>query len=179
MKRDINLIYVLATMLSLAMLNTPALAEPHHAKLVGFQEVPVVVTEGSGHFKMDIAPGDGSFDFVLSYEGIEGGAIQQAHVHVGQRNVNGGIVVFLCTNLTPLPAGVPAPPPCPPSPGTLTGTRTTADVLAQTTQGVSAGELSAVLTAVRNGRAYANVHSAASPGGEIRGQISRGHHDDD
>ncbi len=175
---QLRIAYVLAAMLSLAMLNTPALAEPHHAKLVGFQEVPVVVTAGSGHFKMNIAPGDGSFDFELSYEGIEGGAIQQAHVHVGQRNVNGGIVVFLCTNLTP-PAGVPAPPHCPASPGTLTGTRTTEDVLAQTTQGVSAGELSAVLTAVRNGRAYANVHSAASPGGEIRGQISRGPQDDD
>jgi len=168
--------YVLAA--SLAVLNTPALAEPHDAKLVGFQEVPVVVTEGSGHFTMDIAPGDGSFDFVLSYEGIEGGAIQQAHVHVGQRNVNGGIVVFLCTNLTP-PVGVPTPPPCPASPGMVTGTRTAADVVAQTTQGVSAGELSALLTAVRKGRAYANVHSAASPGGEIRGQISRGGHPDD
>ena len=175
---QLRIAYVLAAMLSLAMLNTPALAEPHHAKLVGFQEVPVVVTAGSGHFKMNIAPGDGSFDFELSYEGIEGGAIQQAHVHVGQRNVNGGIVVFLCTNLTP-PAGVPTPPLCPASPGMVTGTRTAADVLAQTTQGVSVGELSAVLTAVRKGRAYANVHSTASPGGEIRGQISRGHHDDD
>src|SRR5712691_10345263 len=174
----LRIAYVLAAMLSLAILNTPALAEPHHAKLIGFQEVPVVVTGGSGNFKMDIAPGDGSFDFELSYEGIEGGAIQQAHIHVGQRNVNGGIVVFLCTNLTP-PVGVPTPPHCPASPGMVTGTRTAADVLAQTTQGVSAGELSAVLTALRNGRAYANVHSTASPGGEIRGQISRGHHDDD
>ena len=55
---QLKIAYVLAAMLSLAVLNTPALAEPHHAKLVGFQEVPVVVTEGSGHFKMDIAPGD-------------------------------------------------------------------------------------------------------------------------
>jgi hypothetical protein len=175
----LRIAYVLAAMLSLALLHTPALAEPHHTKLAGFQEVPVVVTGGSGQFEMKIAP-DGSFDFVLSYEGIEGGAVQQAHIHVGQRNVNGGIVVFLCTNLTP-PVGVPTPPPCPASPGTVTGTRTSADVLAQTTQGVSAGELSAVLTALRKGRAYANVHSAVSPGGEIRGQISRGghHHDDD
>ena len=174
----LRIAYVLGAMLSLALLHTPALAEPHHTKLAGFQEVPVVVTGGSGQFEMKIAPGDGSFDFVLSYEGIEGGAVQQAHIHVGQRNVNGGIVVFLCTNLTP-PSGVPTPPPCPAPPGMVTGTRTSADVLSQTTQGVSAGELSAVLTAVRKGRAYANVHSASSPGGEIRGQISRGGHDDD
>ncbi len=177
----LRIAYVLAAMLSLALLHTPALAEPHHNKLAGFQEVPVVVTGGSGQFEMKIAPGDGSFDFVLSYEGIEGGAIQQAHIHVGQRNVNGGIVVFLCTNLAP-PAGVPTPPTCPTPSGTVSGTRTAADVVAQPTQGVSAGELAAVLTAVRNGRAYANVHSTTSPGGEIRGQISRGggdHHDDD
>ncbi len=167
---QLRITYVLAAMILAAMLNTPALAEPHHAKLQGFQEVPVVVTEGSGHFEMNIAPDDASFDFELRYEGIEGGAIQQAHIHVGQKNANGGIVVFLCTNLTP-PAGVPTPPPCPDPPGIVTGTRTSADVLAQTTQGISAGELSAVLTAVRKGKAYANVHSTASPGGEIRGQI--------
>jgi hypothetical protein len=175
----LRIAYVLGAMLSLALLHTPALAEPHHTKLAGFQEVPVVVTGGSGQFEMKIAPGDGSFDFVLTYEGIEGGAVQQAHIHVGQRNVNGGIVVFLCTNLA-LPLGVPPPPTCPTPSGTVSGTRTAEDVLPQLTQGVSAKELSAVLTAIRNGKAYANVHSAVSPGGEIRGQISRGgdHHDD-
>src|SRR2546427_7961042 len=85
----LRIAYVLAAMLSLALHHPPALAEPHHTKLAGFQEVPVVVTGGSGQFEMKIAPGDGSFDFVLSYEGIEGGAVQQAHIHVGQRNVNG------------------------------------------------------------------------------------------
>src|SRR3989442_16011513 len=106
---QLKIAYVLAAMLSLAVLNTPALAENHQAKLVGYQEVPVVVTEGSGHFKMDTAPGDGSFDFVLSYEGIEGGPIQQLRPHGAQRKVNGGIVVSLCKNFPPR-AGVPAPP---------------------------------------------------------------------
>src|SRR5262249_30571739 len=109
-------------------------------------------------------------DFTLHYSGIEGVPVTQAHIHVGQRNVPGGIVIFLCTNGSP-PAGVPTPPACPSPSGTVTGTRTAADVLAQTTQGVSAGELSAVLTAIREGVAYVNVHSTASPSGEIRGQI--------
>jgi hypothetical protein len=57
---------------------------------------------------MDIGKNDTSFDFELTYEGIEGGSVTQAHIHVGQPNVAGGIVVFLCTNGAP-PAGVPVP----------------------------------------------------------------------
>src|SRR5689334_6053682 len=87
-----------------AMLGTPAFGETHRAKLEGSQEVPVVITTGEGAFKVTINKEETSFDFELSYEGLEGGNVQQAHIHVGQRNVNGGIVIFLCTNLNP-PAG--------------------------------------------------------------------------
>jgi CHRD domain len=167
-----RIVYVLSAILVLVTFTTPAPAdEKHRARLLeGVQETPAVITGATGSFKMEIAKGGSSFDFELTYEGIEGGAVTQAHIHVGQRDVPGGIVIFLCTNLTP-PAGVPVPPPCPASQGTVTGTRAAADVLPQTTQGVSAGELAAVLTAVRQGLAYANVHSAVSPAGEIRGQI--------
>jgi hypothetical protein len=170
--KHLRIVCVLAAMLAFIAVNTPALAsEQHKAKLLeGLQETPAVITGASGSFLLDIGKNDTSFDFELSYEGIEGGTVTQAHIHVGQRNVAGGIVIFLCTNLTP-PPGVPVPPPCPTPSGTVTGTRTAADVLAQTTQGVSAGELSAVLTAIREGVAYANVHTTASPAGEIRGQI--------
>src|SRR5438093_8652704 len=126
---QLRIAYVLAVMVLTAMLNTPALAEPHHAKLVGVQEVPVVVSAGTGQLKMTVADDDSSIEFELTYEGLEGGTVQQAHIHVGQKNVNGGVVIFLCTSLTPPPAGVPAPPACPDSPGKVTGTRTAADVL--------------------------------------------------
>jgi hypothetical protein len=39
------------------------------------------------------------------------------------------------------------------------------------TQQLNAGDLAAVITAIRAGAAYANVHTTLSPGGEIRGQI--------
>jgi hypothetical protein len=163
---------VLAAMLGFITLNGQAIAsETHEAELLeGSQETPAVITGAAGRFTLNIADGNASFDFELTYAGIEGGAVTQAHIHVGQPNVPGGIVIFLCTNLAP-PAGVPVPPPCPQPRGTVTGTRTAADVLAQTTQGVSTGELSAVLAAIRLGLSYANVHSTASPAGEIRGQI--------
>src|SRR5712692_10496255 len=87
-----------------ALLGTPAFGETHHAKLEGFREVPVVITNGTGDFKVTINQAETSLDFELNYEGLEGGAVLQAHIHIAQPNVNGGIVVLLCTNLTP-PAG--------------------------------------------------------------------------
>jgi len=173
----LRVVYVLGAVLSFLMLTSPAEAngDRHRASLEGFQEVPAVITGASGTLKVKIAPDDASFEFVLTYEGIEGGSVTQSHIHVGQLTANGGIVVFLCTNLAP-PANVPTPPACPTPGGTVTGTRTAADVVAQLSQGVSAGDFAAVLTAIRAGTAYGNVHSTVSPSGEIRGQISRKHH---
>jgi len=39
------------------------------------------------------------------------------------------------------------------------------------TQQVAAGNLEDVLIAIAAGKAYGNVHTIASPGGEIRGQV--------
>jgi hypothetical protein len=85
--------------------------------------------------------------------------------------VNGPIVIWLCgTSFNPGPEGTQ---PCPQS-GTVRGMITSVNVLASpATQLLAAGELSEMLNAMRNGAAYANVHSDLSPGGEIRGQIGR------
>jgi hypothetical protein len=40
-----------------------------------------------------------------------------------------------------------------------------------TAQGVTAGDFDALLRAIETGEAYANVHTANFPAGEIRGQI--------
>jgi hypothetical protein len=123
-------------------------------------------------------------DYSLSYTGLEGD-VQQAHIHFGQRAVNGGISVFLCSNLGNGPAGTQ---PCPAPPAKITGTIVAADVspaipatAAAVTQGIAAGEFSELLAAIRAGATYANVHSTRWPGGEIRAQLgkSRGGDDDD
>jgi len=85
--------------------------------------------------------------------------------------VNGSVVIFLCQTATnPDPTGLA--PQCPQE-GTVSGTITPANVIAGATgtQQLVAGDLGAVITAIRAGAAYANVHTTASPGGEIRGQI--------
>ena len=137
------------------------------AKLIGYQEVPSVSTPARGWFKADVH--DDEITFTLNYGGLSA-PVQQAHIHFGQAGVNGGISVFLCTNLGNAPAGVPTPPPCPQS-GELTGTLTAASVGGPDAQGIAPGEMTELLRAVKAGVGYVNVHSEKFPGGEIRGKL--------
>jgi hypothetical protein len=145
------------------------------ADLEGFEEVPVVSTAGSGELRIKVSPDGSSFEYKLTYEDMEA-AVTQAHIHLGQKDVNGGIVIWLCgTTNIPAPPGTPGPPGTPTCPGAtsgeVTGTVSAANVVAVTSQGIAAGDFAEVLRAIREGVAYANVHTVRSPGGEIRGQI--------
>ena len=142
--------------------------------LTGFQEVPAVSTTASGEFHARISNDGSQIDWQLSYSDLEG-AVQQAHIHIGNVGVNGGITVFLCTNLGNGPAGTQ---PCPAPPATISGTIHAADVspnipatAAARTQGLGTGELDELIRAIRAGATYVNVHSTTWPGGEIRSQI--------
>jgi hypothetical protein len=141
--------------------------------LIGYQEVPSVSTAASGEFKAKIR-GD-QIEWTLTYQDLEG-AVQQAHIHFAQRHTNGGISVFLCTNLGNGPAGTQ---PCPAPPATISGTILAADVspnipatAAARTQGINTGEFAELVAAIRAGATYANVHSTTWPGGEIRAQLN-------
>jgi hypothetical protein len=136
------------------------------ARLAGVQEVPVVSSGASGEFEARIE--DDTVSYKMSYEGLEGGNTLFAHIHLAQRNVNGGVMTFLC-------GGGTKPTPCPNVEGTVEGTIAAADILALATQQVPAGGFDEFLAALRNGTAYVNVHTTASPGGEIRGQIKVHH----
>jgi CHRD domain len=92
--------------------------------LSGYQEVPSVSTTGNGEFNARISNDESRIDWELTYSDLEG-AVQQAHIHIGNKGVNGGITVFLCTNLGNGPAGTQ---PCPAPPATISGTILAADV---------------------------------------------------
>jgi|RhiMethySRZTD1v2_1073278.scaffolds.fasta_scaffold28522_2 hypothetical protein len=143
--------------------------------MTGYEEVPAVSTVGNGQFRARISNDDSSIQWQLSYSSLEG-AIQQSHIHVGQTGVNGGISVFLCTNLGNGPTGVQA---CPAAPATISGVITASEVspnitatAGARTQGVDTGEIAELIKAMRAGATYVNIHTTKWAGGEVRKQIN-------
>ena len=163
----------IATALVAAYASTSVSADDKvRARLMGFQEVPVVSTEASGTFEASISPRGEAIDYEITYTGMQG-VVTQSHMHVGQRSVNGGIVLWICGNPaatppTPGPAGTPV---CTSPNGHFAGTWRPENVQNQPTQQITTGELDEVIAAIRAGVAYVNVHTNLSPGGEIRGQV--------
>jgi len=161
---------VIAVMGSLMAIATIATAEQIGALLTGYEESPSVSTTATGEFTATIAPDGDTIFYSETFSGLQG-TVTQSHIHVGQLGVNGSIVIFLCqTEANRDPTGLA--PQCPQQ-GTVSGEITTANVIAgsMAPQQLAAGDLAAVIAAIRAGAAYANVHTTPSPGGEIRGQV--------
>lgn len=144
------------------------------AALESEQEVPVVSSRARGVITLDVDDQAQQIAYELSYSGLQA-VVAQAHIHIAQPGVNGGIVLWLCEGTTQSP--LDTTPTCPQE-GTVSGILTAADVVAiggaNAGQQIAAGEFAEVVELIRKGLAYANVHTAASPGGEIRGQVRRG-----
>jgi hypothetical protein len=136
--------------------------------LTGYEETPQSIsTPANGEFKLRINRFSNTLDYRLSYRGFET-PVLQAHIHFGARATTGGVSVFLCSNLPDPPAGTPA---CPTPAGTVSGTLGPEDVIGPAGQGIAPGEFDELVDAIRAGATYANVHSEARPGGEIRAQL--------
>jgi hypothetical protein len=133
---------LLATVLSSAFITGASAATvTYSAKLSGAKEVPKTTTKGTGTF-------DGKFDtttkvlsYTLTFDGLSGPATA-AHIHgPAKKGENAGVVA-------PLGDKNPSSP--------ITGSVTLTDDQAK---------------ALRGTMLYVNVHTAANPGGEIRGPI--------
>lgn len=147
-------------------------AEPVEARLRGFREVPSVSTAAAGRFQAVIDAKAGTISYELAYSGLTGD-VAQAHIHVGERHVNGGISVFLCqTEASADPTGLA--PRCPQA-GRVSGVLQAANMIGGPieAQGIAPGEFGELVSAIRAGAAYVNVHSSTFAAGEVRGQIVR------
>ncbi len=122
------------------------------ALLNGANERPnAVTTAGSG--AATIAVNGTTINYTVAFQGVTGSPTG-LHIHSpGGINATAPVSVDLLT--TPLTG----------TSGVLTGSFTSTNIR---TAGVS---LDSMLTLLRNGNAYVNLHTSTFPGGEIRGQV--------
>lgn len=168
----------LAMALGVVAACSSAKAQTIQAKLDGYQVVSTQSTLGTGSFRAKVDRENKTIEYELSYQNLEGNVLQ-SHIHFGRPGTNGGIVLFLCTNLGNTPASATPAPLCPgPHEGTVTGILRASDVVFLPFQGVlpqqqliEPGEFDEVVRAIDAGAAYVVVHTSAQPPGELRGNI--------
>lgn len=145
------------------------------AELLGLCAVPSIASTGQGRFTGVIDDAAGSIAWTLVYRDLAT-PVDQAHIHLGQEHTNGGIMVFLCSDLGNGPPGVQG---CPDGSGSISGTITAEQIVGPAEQGINAAEMAKFLAGLRGGAAYVNVHTMQFPAGEIRGQVVEDDDDDD
>jgi hypothetical protein len=158
------IVVLVAALTVTGVIGVPVLAvaaETFQARLTGPKEVPVCSTTGSGTAVVTISDDQSQITFEVTYD--LDGIVRVAHIHLGRRDQAAGVIVFFCGG-----GGKPA---CPASPATVTGTIVAGDVVGPAEQGIAPGEFAELLSALRSGLTYANVHSDICPGGEVRGQL--------
>jgi hypothetical protein len=168
---------VVATVATLAAAATALALESFNfnAPLEGAQEAPVPRdTNARGNAVYQLSSDGSSIHYRLVVANIEN--VFMAHIHQGPRGVAGPIVVWLYPSTAP---GVTAPK----GGGRIDGVIAEGTITAADLTGPLAGHpLSDLVTLLRTGGAYTNVHTDDGdlvlnegpgdfPGGEIRGQV--------
>jgi hypothetical protein len=141
--------------------------------LSGYSEVPAISSPASGRFLARGSVDGTRIQWQLTYENLAG-EVTQAHIHLGATGTNGGISLFLCSNLGNGPVGTQLCPATAPAGAPVTGISTAADVIGPAAQGIAPGEFNELIAAALAGKAYVNVHTTLHPGGEIRVQLPSG-----
>jgi hypothetical protein len=142
------------------------------AVLSGANEVPLVETNTSGRVRINFNADDTAAEFQLQV--LQGVGITQAHIHCGPAGVNAPIVVFLA-GLNSQGYNVNAF-----LPWIFGATVTDSSVIPRTAGTgddqcpIAINNLRDLIALIRAGNAYANVHSLANRGGEVRGQLVEG-----
>lgn len=127
------------------------------ANLTGDAERPdPVTTTASGTATVVINEAAQSFTVTVNIAGTGVVDLSMAHIHVGDANTAGPIAVNLLPN--------------PPAAGTFTGTLVSG-LTFSTIEAASGETFATLVTKMRAGNTYINVHNAVNTAGHIRGQL--------
>jgi len=111
------------------------------ANATGAQETPSVTTTAYGLGVFNLAQHDSVLMYHVIAQGLSG-AITGAHLHMGAPGVGGGVVYDMSPN-----------------------------IMGNTISGTITSGVGAFLASLKAGNIYFNIHTAANPNGEIRGQL--------
>lgn len=141
-------------MLLLVLVSLQAISQIHlTASLDGAQESPSVATTATGTGSFVLNDDRTELSYVITYQGLSGPLTAGGHFHLGTPGRNGGVVKTIALS------GDSAS-------RTISGVWRSSDA----TQPLTTALVESLLT----GRMYVNFHTAAHPGGEIRGQVELG-----
>jgi CHRD domain-containing protein len=125
------------------------------AQMSGADEVPAVNTIATGSATISIQ--GAQIVYQVDVQGIEN--VLFSHIHIAPEGENGPVRLNLC--------GTDDTPGC-----STIDTGTLVSDSNGVTTGTPAITFDSLVSAIRAGNAYVNVHTTANPGGEIRGQIT-------
>jgi len=131
--------------------------ETFKAALSGDQEVPPVVTDTTGKFKLQLNTAETEAEIRLTVN--DGVRITGAHLQCAPVGLNGPVVAFLAGDNA---AGYNVD-------GQWISNATLTDT--SISNPACGATLSALAASMRAGNVYVNVRSVANPGGVIRGQV--------
>ncbi|MDB4884033.1 MAG: domain containing protein [Gemmatimonadetes bacterium] len=121
------------------------------ATMTGAGENPPKAVAGTG--TATIVKTAAGYTYTITYSGVSGN-LTGGHIHGPANSTTNAAVIVPFANATGAAGS-----------GTLTGTFTSTN-----TPTISNDSLDVLMA---NGNAYVNLHTAANPGGEIRGQLSK------
>jgi hypothetical protein len=129
---------------------TYAAGASYKAALDGKSEVPPTTSSGTGTATVTYDPSTKMVTWQGNFSGLSGPATA-AHIHgPAEAGKNAGVIVPLSQKDIPFTSP-------------FTGSATLAD-----------DKAAALEAALSGGLAYVNIHTAANPGGEVRGQLAKG-----
>lgn len=118
---------------------------------------PVVSSNARGNVSLGLSAS--SIDFALALDPLPETSVSAVHIHVGAPGTNGPIIFSLYQSVIDGPLN-----------GSRSGTLQVFNLESQPARGVSS--FSDAINAILSGNTYINVHTAAYPNGEIRGQLT-------